>query len=160
MLTMTLASFWQGLLVAVFIPLSVLLCLIILIQKPKGGGLSGAFGGAGGGTQMFGGKSGDILTWITVGFFVAFLLVSVLLVKATKSDVLGSGQEVPLQQIETEPQGGTESKEEGATQEPALPDLSEKQAPATEEKPAEKPAEKPQEIPAEQPPAPQPPQPK
>ncbi len=56
-----------------FIAVSILMMLVILIQKPKGGGLSGAFGGAGGGSDLLGGKTGDVLTWVTVFFFVAFL---------------------------------------------------------------------------------------
>ncbi len=51
-----------------------IMILVILIQKPRGGGLSGAFGGAGGPQQTaFGAKVGDVLTWVTVGAFVCFL---------------------------------------------------------------------------------------
>lgn len=53
----------------------VLLMLLILIQKGRGGGLSSAFGGAGGNTA-FGAKTGDMLTWITAGFFLVFLVLS------------------------------------------------------------------------------------
>ncbi|MEM7577006.1 MAG: preprotein translocase subunit SecG [Planctomycetota bacterium] len=50
------------------------LMLVVLAQKPKGGGLAGAFGGGGGSEGAFvGAKIGDVLTWITVGFFVAFI---------------------------------------------------------------------------------------
>ncbi len=50
------------------------LILVVLAQKPKGGGLAGAFGGGGGSEGAFvGAKIGDVLTWITVGFFVAFI---------------------------------------------------------------------------------------
>lgn len=92
MMTLTLASTWLvGLLGFAFAAVCLLMTLIILIQKPKGGGLSGAFGGAGGGqSAVFGAKTGDILTWITVSFFVAFLLLGVLLVYATRSDAQSS----------------------------------------------------------------------
>jgi len=50
----------------------VLLVLLVLIQKGRGGGLSGAFGGAGGNTA-FGAKTGDVLTWVTSAFFLLFL---------------------------------------------------------------------------------------
>jgi len=88
MLTVTLANtFVVGLLAVLFVGVCALMTLIILIQKPKGGGLSGAFGGAGGGSSaVFGAKTGDILTWITVGFFCAFLVLGVMLVYATRSD--------------------------------------------------------------------------
>jgi len=63
-----------------FVIVCTLMILLILIQKPRGGGLSGAFGGAGGDTQsMFGAKVGDMLTWATVFFFVAFLVLAVML---------------------------------------------------------------------------------
>lgn len=56
----------------------VLLILIILLQRGRGGGLSGAFGGAGGHTP-FGAKTGDVFTWVTVGFTAVFLIMSVIL---------------------------------------------------------------------------------
>ncbi|MEM0913688.1 MAG: preprotein translocase subunit SecG [Planctomycetota bacterium] len=65
-------------LAVLFVGISALMMLIILIQRPKGGGLSGAFGGAGGSADAaFGAKTGDVLTYLTVAFFVAFLLVAV-----------------------------------------------------------------------------------
>lgn len=55
---------------------AILLIVVILVQNPKGGGLSGEFGG--GATQMFGvQKTGDILEKLTWGFF-AFLIVAAL----------------------------------------------------------------------------------
>ena len=51
----------------------------MLIQKPKGGGLSGAFGGGAGGgsTQaVIGARVGDVLTIVTVVCFVLFLLLA------------------------------------------------------------------------------------
>jgi preprotein translocase subunit SecG len=69
--------------------LFVLVCLlmmgVILIQKPRGGGLSGAFGGAGGSAQSpFGAKTGDFLTWFTVSCFVLFILLAITLVYSTR----------------------------------------------------------------------------
>ena len=53
--------------------ISVFLILIILIQRGKGGGLVGAFGGMGGGS-MFGTKTTDVFLkitiWTTVVWFV------------------------------------------------------------------------------------------
>ena len=54
------------------------LILLVLIQKGRGGGLSGAFGGTGG-SAAFGAKTGDVLTWTTAGFFVVFLFLTVAL---------------------------------------------------------------------------------
>lgn len=53
----------------------VFMMLLILIQKGRGGGLSSAFGGAGGNTA-FGTKTGDLLTWVTSIVFGVFLLLS------------------------------------------------------------------------------------
>jgi preprotein translocase subunit SecG len=75
-----LASVTVTLLAAAFILICLFMMLVILIQKPKGGGLSGAFGGAGGGeTSFVGARVGDFLTWLTVGCFVAFLLLAMFL---------------------------------------------------------------------------------
>jgi preprotein translocase subunit SecG len=58
-----------------FIVASVTLVLIILVQRPSGGGLSGAFGGAGGGgtDTAFGGRTGDVLTVATIAAFIVYL---------------------------------------------------------------------------------------
>lgn len=53
----------------------VFMILLILVQKGRGGGLSGAFGGAGGNTA-FGTKTGDLLTWVTAAVFGMFLLLT------------------------------------------------------------------------------------
>ena len=49
--------------------------LVILMQRPKGGGLSAAFGGssAGSADSLLGGRVGDTLTWVTVVAFVLYL---------------------------------------------------------------------------------------
>jgi preprotein translocase subunit SecG len=68
-------NIWFLIALIAFILLSAIMTLIILVQRPQGGGLAGAFGGAGGaGTDtVFGGRVGDALTTITVVLFVAFL---------------------------------------------------------------------------------------
>ena len=71
-------SFWFAILTVLFIGVSVAMVLIILVQRPQGGGLAGAFGGAsGGGTDSaFGGRTGDALTAATVGAFVVYLVLA------------------------------------------------------------------------------------
>ena len=54
------------------------LIVIILLQRGRGGGLSGAFGGAGGQTP-FGAKTGDVFTWITVVTTAVFLFLTIML---------------------------------------------------------------------------------
>ena len=55
-----------------------LICLI-LIQRGKGGGLAGAFGGVGG-SSAFGTKSGDVFTRVTMIVAVVWILLSMILV--------------------------------------------------------------------------------
>lgn len=62
---------------------AVLLTLLVLIQKGKGGGLGAAFGGASS-NSLLGTKTGDFLTWVTIGFTVVFLTVGVLMAKFYK----------------------------------------------------------------------------
>ena len=70
-----------------FVGVSLFLMLVILVQKPKGGGLSGAFGGAGGAVQTaFGSKVGDLLTWVTVVCFALFLLLAMALTWKIKAE--------------------------------------------------------------------------
>lgn len=61
-----------------FFILCAIFVLLILIQKGRGGGISSAFGGAGGNTA-FGSKTGDVLTWATSIVFAVFLLMCVAL---------------------------------------------------------------------------------
>ena len=55
--------------------LSVVLILIILLQRGRGGGLAGAFGGAGGQSAL-GTRAGDVFTKITIGLAVAWILLA------------------------------------------------------------------------------------
>ena len=66
-------AFW--IVTILFMIVSLGMVLIILVQRPSGGGLAGAFGGAGGSGSdtVFGGRVGDALTWATVGAFVLYL---------------------------------------------------------------------------------------
>ncbi|MEH0007191.1 MAG: preprotein translocase subunit SecG [Flavobacteriales bacterium] len=60
--------------------ISVLLILIVMVQNPKGGGLSSSFGGTGSASQMFGvQRTNDFLdrsTWILATAMVALILLS------------------------------------------------------------------------------------
>ena len=55
----------QWLLIILLFTVSLFMILLILIQRGKGGGLAGAFGGAGG-QSAFGTKAGDTFTKITI----------------------------------------------------------------------------------------------
>jgi preprotein translocase subunit SecG len=65
----------------IFIVVAVAMVLIILVQRPAGGGLAGAFGGAGGGGTegVFGGRVGDALTVMTVVAFTVYLTLALIL---------------------------------------------------------------------------------
>ena len=53
----------------------IFMMMIILLQRGRGGGLAGAFGGAGG-QSAFGTKAGDVFTWITVGTATVWVLLA------------------------------------------------------------------------------------
>ena len=76
----------------VIVLLTLFLIGIILIQRGKGGGLAGAFGGVGG-SSAFGTKTGDVFTKITVGVAIAWILLSMLMVVLTnRRNRLGLGK--------------------------------------------------------------------
>ncbi|MEM7628869.1 MAG: preprotein translocase subunit SecG [Planctomycetota bacterium] len=87
MLTLGMNYVVVSVLVAVFMLVCVAMILIILIQRPQGGGLSGAFGAGGGdgaGQTAFGTKTGDVLTITTIGVFILYLIIAVGLNFATR----------------------------------------------------------------------------
>jgi len=76
---MILAAEWyHNILATVFGLFAVLLIGVILLQRGKGVGLSGAFGGTGGHTA-FGAKTGDVLTWATIGIASGLLIFTIVL---------------------------------------------------------------------------------
>jgi len=93
---------WYGLLVTLFFILCVLLILIILIQKTKGGmGL----GSMGGGTQMlFGGSGGQDLfqkmTWVMTALFMGSSLLLAMIKRPETSGLLSTLAQVqPVQHV-------------------------------------------------------------
>lgn len=74
---------------------SLLLIFLVLIQRGRGGGLAGAFGGAGG-QSAFGTKAGDVFTKITVGVAGFWIVLCVLAInvlgrqQSLLSETLGS----------------------------------------------------------------------
>lgn len=102
---------WQGIFTVCMVFLCLFLVLVILIQRGRGSGLAGAFGGAGG-SSAFGAKTGDILTWITVVVAVVFISFNVVLnfvldqtAKATPAPTVTSTSfevEIPAETADTE----------------------------------------------------------
>jgi preprotein translocase subunit SecG len=71
---------------------SLFLIFLVLIQRGRGGGLAGAFGGAGG-QSAFGTKAGDVFTKITVGvaaFWIVLCVLSVNILGRQQSLLSGS----------------------------------------------------------------------
>ena len=65
----------------------ILLIFIVLIQRGKGGGLAGAFGGAGG-SSAFGSRAGDVFTRVTLvlaAVWVLLIMVHIKVIQASKS---------------------------------------------------------------------------
>jgi preprotein translocase subunit SecG len=89
-MTLALNPVMTNLVVVFFLVVCVAMILIVLIQRPQGGGLSGAFGaggaGQGAGQTAFGTKTGDVLTWGTVSVFVIYVLVAIGLNYAARPD--------------------------------------------------------------------------
>ncbi|HSV99371.1 MAG TPA: preprotein translocase subunit SecG [Sedimentisphaerales bacterium] len=77
-----------------FVFVCVVLVLAVLIQKGRGGGLSGAFGG-GMASGLLGSKTGDFLTWVTIGLFVVFLGLAVLMARYFRPSVGTYGDSLP-----------------------------------------------------------------
>lgn len=123
------------LLTIVFIVLSAAMILIILVQRPQGGGLAGAFGGAGGTSSetVFGGRVGDALTVATViafvvwlGFAISLNLISPRDMPAAPETTLTSGESgtVPIDPADTSDPGTTDPGVFDPTGSPSTPPAS------------------------------------
>src|SRR5512138_3075262 len=114
MLTPLLAEFtaWHYLFTAGLSFLSVFLVLVILVQRGRGGGLTGALGGMGG-QSAFGTKAGDLFTRITIGVAAFWIVLCTITVK-----VLGVSASTDIFETGT----GTEAKPTAAASAPANTD--------------------------------------
>lgn len=97
---------------------SFLLIGVILIQKSKGGGLSGAAFGGGGGESIFGARAGNVLTRITIGLSIFFLGNTLILAfiyaetsdSSLMSDVDASNTEIlPVESVVPTPESDDQS---------------------------------------------------
>ncbi|UCD50916.1 MAG: preprotein translocase subunit SecG [Phycisphaerales bacterium] len=98
-----------------FVLVSIVLILVILLQKGRGGGLTAAFGGGMGG-GLLGSKTGDFLTWVTIVLVAVFLGLAILMGRFYRPSVgeYGADEAVATQPEATE--GATP-----ATDAPVLP---------------------------------------
>ena len=67
-------------LIVLFLIVCSLLIIVVLLQKGRGSGLSGAFGGMG--QTAFGTRIGDVFTWVTIILAGVFLLLAITVNKA------------------------------------------------------------------------------
>jgi preprotein translocase subunit SecG len=92
------------------------LILLVLIQRGRGGGLTGALGGAGG-QSAFGTKAGDVFTKITVGvaaFWIGLCILSLNMLGQQQSLFSGTlGGNAPQAIMPTTPPAGGAPPAEG-----------------------------------------------
>ena len=79
--------------IVLLISVSLFMILLIMIQRGKGGGLAGAFGGMGG-QSAFGTKAGDTFTKITVYAALIWFVLCVTTLVVLNGDFLGGGLNV------------------------------------------------------------------
>lgn len=104
------------------------LILIILLQRGRGGGLVGAFGGLGG-QSAFGAKAGDVFTKVTIVVATVWILLCVVTVKYFSSETgplsEGLGSQAPASQPgiqSTEPVDSTQTTVPDAAAQSTTPD--------------------------------------
>jgi len=142
-LSLAAAGWLIGVLTVLFMVVCVVLILTVLIQRPQGGGLAGAFGsGAGSGQTAFGTKTGDALTIFTIIVFVLFIGAAIGLNYAARPEdapktTPASNESAPADKKDGE-QKPADSKPADATP-PAAPSTSPATPPAAtpENKPSE-----------------------
>jgi preprotein translocase subunit SecG len=82
----------------------IFLILLILIQRGKGGGLAGAFGGSGG-SSAFGSRAGDAFTRVTIMTAAVWILLIMILIRTTQPPARQEAPEVAAPGSPTVPAG-------------------------------------------------------
>jgi len=105
---------------------SAFLILIVLVQKGKGGGLTGALGGMGG-ESAFGSKAGDTFTRVTMGaaiFWILLCMFSIRMLNITEEDRFGARRTgvVPGVGAPADSSEGTDADADGADADGAATD--------------------------------------
>ena len=121
-----------GILDALLILSSFFLVCLVLIQRGKGGGLAGAFGGVGG-SSAFGTKAGDVFTKVTMSVAAFWIVLCMLMVLIyNRGGDSAWGNDSATTKVTKDAASGTASKSKSTT----APASSSKSAPAS---PAEAP---------------------
>lgn len=148
LVTLALSPWVVGPLVALFLFVCVVLILTVLIQRPQGGGLSGAFGSsAGSGQTAFGAKTGDALTIATIAMFVVYVLFAIGLNYAVRPSAAAPAGPAATSTNPVE-EGTGAAPATGETAPPAG-DAAPSPAPAPTDTPAQPPAEPPAQPPVQ-----------
>ncbi len=80
MILLAAGSFMHFLFGTLMLLISTFLILLVLVQRGRGGGLTGALGGAGG-QSAFGTKAGDTFTRVTYGAAILWIFVCMMAIK-------------------------------------------------------------------------------
>jgi preprotein translocase subunit SecG len=106
-----------------FVLVCLVLILVVLMQKGRGGGLSGAFAG-GMASGLLGSKTGDFLTWVTIVLVSIFLFLSVLMARYYRPPVkygrtAPATTQQPQQPLQPTTGGQTSAPQAGTSEQPA-----------------------------------------
>lgn len=116
-------DYMAPLLMTLLMCMGLLMIFIVLLQRGRGGGLAGAFGGLGG-QSAFGTKAGDVFTKITVGIAIAWVVlaaISGLAVRAAVSKVADEGSFKNPDDVPTLRAGG-DADSDGDADKPGIED--------------------------------------
>ena len=117
------AGLVMSIIAGLFLICSIVLILVVLIQKGKGGGLSSAFAG-GMASGLLGSKTGDVLTWITIGVASVFVFFALILNKWWKPMGSTPFAQTPAPVTSTDTgqgQGQNQSRSQGQQEPTGLP---------------------------------------
>jgi preprotein translocase subunit SecG len=120
-----------GILNSLIVFTSLILICLVLIQRGKGGGLAGAFGGVGG-SSAFGTKAGDVFTRVTMcvaGFWILLAMILVVIGNQGGESAWGSDSTTKVSREAPASPGG--AKGAGGASKPSAP-----ASPAADSKPA------------------------
>jgi preprotein translocase subunit SecG len=95
---------------------AIFLILLILVQRGRGGGLAGVFGGPGG-QSAFGAKAGDLFTRITIGvvaFWIVLCVVSIRILSTHEVLLEETGTSTPTQSSTPQEPTSSPSNPEGS----------------------------------------------
>lgn len=102
--------------------ISVFLTLVILVQRGRGGGLTGALGGMGG-ASAFGTKAGDLFTKVTIGVAFVWVVLSMASLKILnqRGQYAGLNPNVPGTGTVSPATGDKEGDKSGGKSTPGAP---------------------------------------